>query len=100
MNEFFAIFDDYRVFNASNLSNLFNVNGYNQSYHQFSFAYRQNYTKRFSVGAKFSLLSGISYTALKVDKSEINMDEANDVFDVSVKGKLRSSFELITFNDK
>jgi len=96
-NEFFAIFDDYRVFNASNLSNLFNVNGYNQSYHQFSFAYRQNYTKRFSVGAKFSLLSGISYTALKVDKSEINMDEANDVFDVSVKGQLRSSFKFDNF---
>jgi len=96
-NEFFAIFDDYRVFNASNLSNLFNVNGYNQSYHQFSFAYRQNYTKRFSVGAKFSLLSGISYTALKVDKSEINMDEANDVFDVSVKGQLRSSFKFDDF---
>ncbi|MDP3467228.1 MAG: DUF5723 family protein [Daejeonella sp.] len=96
-NEVFAIFDDYRVFNANNLSNLFNVNGYNQSYHQFSFAYRQNYTKRFSLGAKFSLLSGISYTALKVDKSEINMNEANDEFDVSVRGKLRSSFKFDDF---
>jgi len=96
-NEVFAIFDDYRAFNASNLSNLFNVNGYNQSYHQFSFAYRQNYTKRFSVGAKFSMLSGISYTALKVDKSEINMDKANEVFDVSVKGQLRSSFKFDDF---
>ncbi len=96
-NDVFAIFDDYRVFNASNLSNLFNVNGYNQSYHQFSFVYRQNYTKRFSVGAKFSLLSGISYTSLKVDKSEINMDEVADVFDVSVKGQLRSSFKFDDF---
>lgn len=96
-NEVFAIFDDYRVFNASNLSNLFNVNGYNQSYHQFSFVYRQNYTKRFSIGAKFSLLSGISYTSLKVDKSEINMDEANDEFDISVSGKLRSSFKFDNF---
>ena len=96
-NEVFAIFDDYRVFNASNLSNLFNVKGYNQNYHQFSFVYRQNYTRRFSAGAKFSLLSGISYSSIKVDKSEINMDEANDQFDVSVKGQLRSSFKFDNF---
>jgi len=96
-NEVFAIFDDYRVFNATNLSNLFNIKGYNQTYHQFSFVYRQNYTKRFSIGAKFSLLSGISYTALKVDKSEINMDELSDQFDVSVRGRLRSSFKFDDF---
>jgi hypothetical protein len=96
-NEVFAVFDDYRVFNANNLSNLFNIKGYNQTYHQFSFVYRQNYTKRFSVGAKFSLLSGISNTTLKVDKSEINMDELNDQFDVSVRGRLRSSFKFDNF---
>jgi hypothetical protein len=96
-NEVFAVFDDYRVFNANNLSNLFNIKGYNQTYHQFSFVYRQNYTKRFSVGAKFSLLSGISNTSLKVDKSEINMDELNDQFDVSVRGRLRSSFKFDNF---
>jgi hypothetical protein len=96
-NEVFAIFDDYRVFNATNLTNLFNINGYNQSYHQFSFVYRQNYTKRFSLGAKFSLLSGINYTALKVDKSEINIDESIDEFDVTLSGKLRSSFKFDNF---
>ncbi len=96
-NEVFAVFDDYQVFNATNLNNLFNVNGYNQSYHQFSFAYRQNYTKRFSVGAKFSLLSGINYTSLKVDKSEINIDESIDEFDVSLRGMLRSSFKFDNF---
>jgi hypothetical protein len=96
-NEVFAVFDDYRVFNANNLSNIFNIKGYNQTYHQFSFVYRQNYTKRFSVGAKFSLLSGISNTSIKVDKSEINMDELNDQFDVSVRGRLRSSFKFDNF---
>ncbi len=99
-NEFFAIFDDYRVLNASNLNDLFNVNAYNQSYHQFSFVYRQNYTRRFSLGAKFSLLSGISYTALKVDKSEINISEINDEFDVTVNGKLRSSFKFDNFKSE
>ena len=96
-NEIFAVFDDYRLFNASSLQNIFNLNGYNQSYHQFSFTYRQNYTKRLAIGAKLSLLSGISYTSLKVRKSEINLDESADVIDVSLQGTLRSNFKFDNF---
>jgi hypothetical protein len=96
-NEIFAIFDDYRIFNSSSLQNLFNINGYNQSYHQFSFTYRQNSTKRLAIGAKLSLLSGISYTAMKVRQSEINIDESADVIDVSLRGTLRSSFKFDNF---
>jgi hypothetical protein len=96
-NEIFAVFDDYKVFNSTSLEGLFNVKGYNQSFHQFSFTYRQNYSKRFSIGAKFSLLSGISYTQLKVDESEININEAADAFDVAMSGRLRSSFKFDDF---
>jgi len=96
-NDFFALFDDYRVFNATSLSNLFNIKGYNQSYHQFSFAYRRNYSKRLSVGAKFSLLSGINYSSIRVDKSQMNIDETNDVFELSARGQLRSSFKFDNF---
>lgn len=99
-NEVFAVFDDYRIFNSSTLQDLFNVNAYNQSYHQFSFTYRQNYTKRLAIGAKFSLLSGISYTSMKVQQSEINMDESTDIIDVSVRGTLRSSFKFDDFQRK
>lgn len=96
-NEFFAVFDDYRIFNSSTLQDLFNVKGYNQSYHQFSFTYRQNYTKRLAIGAKLSLLSGISYSSLNVRQSEINIDETADIIDVSVQGTLRSSFKFDDF---
>jgi len=96
-NDFFALFDDYRVFNATSLSNLFNIKGYNQSYHQFSFAYRRNYSKRLSVGAKFSLISGINYSSIRVDKSQMNIDETNDVFELSARGQLRSSFKFDNF---
>ena len=96
-NEIFAIFDDYRIFNSSSLQDLFNLNGYNQSYHQFSLTYRQNYTKRLAIGAKFSLLSGISYTNINVRQSEINIDEPTDVIDVSLRGTLRSSFKFDNF---
>ena len=99
-NDIFAVFDDYRLFNSSSLQNIFSLNGYNQSYHQFSFTYRQNYTKRLAIGAKLSLLSGISYTQLKVSQSEINMDEAADVIDVSLRGTLRSNFKFDNFQRK
>lgn len=96
-NETFAIFDDYRVFNTNSLQGLLNDDGYNQSYHQFSFTYRQDYKKRLSLGAKLSFLSGISYTALNVDRSEINIDGPKDEIDVSLTGKLRSSFKFDNF---
>jgi len=96
-NEIFAVFDDYRIFNSSSLQDIFNLNGYNQSFHQFSFSYRQNYTKRMAIGAKLGLLSGISYTSLKVRQSEINLDESADVIDVSLRGTLRSNFKFDNF---
>ena len=96
-NEIFAVFDDYRIFNSSSLQEIFNLNVYNQSFHQFSFTYRQNYTKRLAIGAKLSLLSGISYTKIKVRQSEINMDKAADVIDISLQGTMRSSFKFDNF---
>jgi hypothetical protein len=96
-NEIFAVFDDYRLFNSNSVQNILNLNGYNQSYHQFSFTYRQNYTKHLAIGAKLSLLSGISYTKLKVRQSEINLDEPADVIDVSLRGTLRSNFKFDNF---
>lgn len=99
-NETFAIFDDYRVFQNTGNKDLFNNNGYNQNYHQFSFAYRQNYSKRLSLGAKFSLLSGINYSSIKIRESELNVNGSADVFDVSLKGTLKSSFKFDNFQNE
>lgn len=99
-NETFAIFDDYRLFNSSSIQDLLNDDGYNQSYHQFSFTYRRDQTRRLSLGAKFSLLSGISYTSLKVQKSDINIDETANIIDVSLSGRLRSSFKFDAFEKR
>lgn len=93
-NETFAIFDDRRLFTADSYQDLFNNEGYNQSYHQFSFNYRQNLTRRLALGGKVSLLSGISYTRLKVYRSELNIDDENDIIDVDVAGTLRSSIKF------
>lgn len=99
-NETFAIFDDYRLFNSSSIQDLLNDDGYNQTYHQFSFTYRRDQTRRLSLGAKFSLLSGISYTSLQVQKSDINIDETANIIDVSLSGRLRSSFKFDAFEKR
>ena len=99
-NETFAIFDNYKLFSKNSYQGLFNDQGYNQSYHQFSLTYRQDYKKRLSLGAKVSLLSGISYTAMKVHQSELNIDGVEDNIDVSLQGTLRSSFKFDEFEKK
>jgi hypothetical protein len=96
-NEVFAVFDDYRIFDTSSMDDLFNIKAYSQTYHQFSLSYRQNPTKRLALGTKISLLSGISYTNLKVSKSDIALDEAADIMEISLRGRLRSSFKFDNF---
>lgn len=100
-NETLAIFDDYDLFNnTTTAKGFFNNKGYNQSYHQFSLSYREDVTKRFSIGAKGSLISGITYTAFKVRESDLVIDDLNDVINVSLAGQLRSSFKFDNFDSK
>ncbi len=92
-NETLAAFDDYDLFDdVSSANGFFNNKGYNQSYHQFGLTYRQDVTKRLSIGAKGSLLSGITYTAFKVKESDFAIDQEEDIINVSILGNLRSSF--------
>ena len=98
-NESLAIFDNYKLFSAKNqFSNIFNDKGYNQSYHQFSFSYREDYDKRFSLGAKLSLLSGIAYAKFKVDRSELSNFTNADSFAVALKGNFKSNFLTSNLN--
>lgn len=98
-NEIFALFDDYRIFEEGSNKDLFYVNAYNQNYHQFSLTYRQNPTKRLAIGAKLSVLSGISYSQLKVAKSNIEVNEIADLMKVTLAGRLRSSYKFDNFQN-
>src|SRR5690606_11747115 len=68
--------------------NIFNNNGKLQSYHQISFTYRENYTKRWALGAKVSLLSGIGYTEFYADKSSVALAANKMNIDMAAKYKL------------
>ena len=99
-NETIAVLDSYRLFSGNSFIGLFNNKGYNQSYHQFSLTYRQNYNKRLSLGAKGSLLSGITHTAFESYRSDLNIDNLNDIINVNIAGNLRSSFKFDNFDSK
>lgn len=100
-NETIAIFDDYDLFNnTASAKGFFNNKGYNQSYHQFSLSYRQDVSKRLSIGLKGSVLSGITYTAFKVTDSDVAIDQEEDIIGVSVMGNLKSSFKFDNFDSQ
>ena len=91
-NATFSILDDYRVFEGEQYENILNNKGYNQSYNQYSFNYREDYNKRLSLGVKLSLLSGITYNSIDINQSSLNIRPNEKEFDVSVNGNYKSSF--------
>ncbi|NEU09509.1 hypothetical protein GZH53_14380 [Flavihumibacter sp. R14] len=91
-NETLAIFDSYRLFTEQDeYNNIFNNNGYNQSYNQYSFTYREDFDKRLSLGLKFSVLSGITYHKVDVEQSTLRIRKDLDEFDVLLKGTYRTN---------
>ena len=94
-NETVAFFDSFRRFQDKGLSEFdeaFNNKGIAQSYHQFSFSYRENYDKKLAFGVKVSLLSGITYNKLNILESNFTLDEAAGNIDVRLKGSYRANF--------
>src|SRR6476661_1782586 len=68
-NESLGIFGSVSRFTQTDYADIFNNSGYNVSYHQFAFNYREDLNKRLSVGVKLSYLSGITYNRVNVSKS-------------------------------
>lgn len=74
-NETLAIFDSFERFNKNQLySGIFDTKGYQQSYHQFSFTYRENWNKRLAFGLKASVLSGMLYNKINIYNSQLYID--------------------------
>ncbi len=94
-NETLAILDNYKRFTPyedEDFTNAFNNKGYAQSYHQFSFTYRENLNKRLAFGAKVSLLSGITYNKLNIVESYFNPGSASHPLQASLNGTYKASF--------
>lgn len=81
-------YDTFEKFATIPRVNIFNNNGKLQSYHQISFTYRENYTKRWALGAKVSLLSGIGYAEFNASKSTATVTSTTMDIDMAAKFRL------------
>lgn len=90
-NESIAIFHSYNLFNNPSYQKPFNNNAFTLNYHQFSINYREDINKRLGLGFKLSYLSGILHSKLQIDSSTLNINQAEDSYDLSLHGKFRSS---------
>ena len=72
--------------------NVFNNNGKLQSYHQFSFSYRETYNKNWALGAKISLLSGIGYTEFYANNSSVNINPNTNTMRLVMDGTYRANY--------
>lgn len=92
-NETLAILDSYQRFNPNQeYFGILNSKGYEQTYHQFSFTYRENYNKRLAFGAKLSLLSGVLYNKLDVNNSYLFISPEADALGIGLAGTYSSNF--------
>ena len=92
-NETLAIFDSPNKFPINTpLRGIFNSSGYQQSYHQFSISYRENYNKRLAFGLKASLLSGILYNKIDITDSYLYSDPESNTLNLGLAANYRSNF--------
>eukprot|EP01133_Synstelium_polycarpum_P010014 gene10014-11688_t len=94
-NESLALVDSYKRFTNSSYNDIFNNYGSGQSYHQFSVNYREDFNKKLSFGIKFSLLSGVTYNSLDIDRSSFAVYKdgtGNDILDVRLRGLYKANF--------
>lgn len=97
-DESVQLFSDYTKFTNNSYSNIFNDNGYEQSYHQLSFTYREKVNKKLAIGFKVSALSGIAYNEVNITRSNITYDKAEDVANLSMAGTYYSSYKPDAFD--
>lgn len=85
-------YDTFSKFVTIPKINIFNNNGRLQSYHQISFTYRENYNKRWALGTKISLLSGIGYAEFNANKSSVSISGQNNSMDIAMAATYRLNY--------
>jgi len=90
-NPTFSIFDTFNRFSNISYEDIFNNKGYQQTFHQFAFSYRENITKTIGLGLKVSLLSGIAYSNGNITSSDITIDPINNRFIANARASFIST---------
>jgi hypothetical protein len=90
-DESISLFNGFTNFPANSYTNIFNDNIFYQAYHQLSFTYREQVTKKFTFGVKLSALSGVTYRKTNIDQSSITFDRPADQATLTLQGSNRSN---------
>ena len=73
-------------------SNILNSHYYYQTYHQFSFTYREKFNKQLQFGFKASILAGVEYQKLNINSSNAVFDKAADSALIALQGRYYAGF--------
>jgi hypothetical protein len=91
-DETIGLLNGTSIFTNDYYNNIFNDNVLYQAYHQFSFNYREQVTKRFALGFKISALLGIQYRQITIDHSYIAFNKVADSASVGLRGTYYNSY--------
>jgi len=92
-DETLAAFNGTQSYNSGvPYTNIFNNDYYYQTYHQFSFTYREKFNKQFFFGVKISALLGIQYQKLDITRSKAVYDNSKDTAGIALKGVYYDSY--------
>ncbi|PJJ84159.1 DUF5723 family protein [Mucilaginibacter auburnensis] len=100
-DESLALFAGPNDFNKSFYANVLNDNYSYQVYHQFSFSYREQINPRFALGIKLSALLGLAYSDVRINQSQLTLDQPNDaaIIALSGTGKISEQIKKFTFKN-
>jgi hypothetical protein len=90
-DESISLFNSFTNFPANSYTNIFNDSFFAQAYHEASFTYREQVTKRLSVGVKLSALSGLYYRKSDITQSGITFDRTADQATIQLTGTDRQN---------
>ena len=91
-DETIGLLNGTAIFKNDIYNDVFNDNYFYQTYHQFSFSYREKINKQFAFGIKVSALLGIEYKQMTINHSYIDFNKASDTASISLRGTYYASY--------
>jgi hypothetical protein len=85
-DESISLFNSFTNFPANSYNNIFNDSFLFQAYHEASFTYREQVTKRLAIGIKLSGLSGLGYRKADITQSSVTFNRDADQARISLTG--------------
>jgi len=90
-DESIALFNGAGAFSGTSYDNLFNDHYNEQVYNAIGLTYREQLTKKLTMGLKLSFLTGTEISKLDIYESHVNLDNVNNAATISLRGRYYQS---------